>query len=258
MAYYDQSHLKRLTTIRETKKHYQNVKMGARVPREILERKESDIQNPNDIASSENQKQEPEHTRKKEIIGAAINLFSQKGYQHTNVRDITQALGISKATFYLYFASKRELFMEVVDEVMRLIIDEVDNEVKNVEENLERNLLRAQVYNRNYFKYNEIINQLRAEMTSENDFAREKLKEVYMELTKPMIKALKEDIKNKLFRDVDPELFAYMTLGVADIMAVRMTLDDKYSFNEILEFVYDIGRNGLELEGNNAFGNIKK
>jgi len=241
MAYYDESHLKRLMSIRKMKEDYQNIKMSARVPREMLERDryKSDY----DIEKTES---DPKHARKREIIGAAIQLFSQKGYHHTNVRDITQALGISKGTFYLYYASKRDLFIEVVDDVIRNIIGEVAKAIKNEDDLMKRTVLRAEVFNRNYSKYNEILSQLRAEMTNEDKWAQNKVKKVYMDLTKPLIREAQEAIKRGLIREVDPDLFAYTLIGITEIMSLRMTLDDKYTPVKIWEFLIDLNMNGLK------------
>lgn len=43
------------------------------------------------------------------IIDAAYKLFLEKGYRHTTVDDIAQALGMSKKTLYKFFPSKSEL-----------------------------------------------------------------------------------------------------------------------------------------------------
>lgn len=41
-------------------------------------------------------------------------LFSAYGLRRTNVEDLTRAVGISKGAFYLFYASKEELFFELV------------------------------------------------------------------------------------------------------------------------------------------------
>lgn len=48
------------------------------------------------------------------IIEAAIGLFSQKGYHNTRMEEIAQAAGAGKGTIYEYFASKTELFSEIL------------------------------------------------------------------------------------------------------------------------------------------------
>jgi len=46
------------------------------------------------------------------IIAAAEKLFSQKGYYHTNSKEIAKAAGVSIGSFYSYFTDKKALFIE--------------------------------------------------------------------------------------------------------------------------------------------------
>jgi len=49
------------------------------------------------------------------LIAAGKELFSTYGLKKTNVDDITRMCGISKGAFYLFFLSKEELFMEILE-----------------------------------------------------------------------------------------------------------------------------------------------
>ena len=44
------------------------------------------------------------------IIRAAMESFTQTGYDKTKMEDISKRLGLSKGTLYLYFKSKDDLF----------------------------------------------------------------------------------------------------------------------------------------------------
>ncbi len=50
---------------------------------------------------------------KVKILNCGNELFSTKGYKDTNISDITKAVGIGTGTFYNYYASKDELFLEL-------------------------------------------------------------------------------------------------------------------------------------------------
>ena len=56
--------------------------------------------------------------RKEGILEAATRLFSECGYQNTDVQAIADAVGLGKGTIYLYFPSKEALFFAAVDRAM--------------------------------------------------------------------------------------------------------------------------------------------
>ncbi|MCH6265357.1 TetR/AcrR family transcriptional regulator [Neobacillus citreus] len=49
---------------------------------------------------------------KKAIFESALKLFKEKGYDNVLIEDITSGAGTSKGSFYTYFKSKDEVFIE--------------------------------------------------------------------------------------------------------------------------------------------------
>jgi len=52
--------------------------------------------------------------RRQEILFAGLSLFIQKGYSGTTIKDISGAVGMSAGLLFHYFASKEELYLELV------------------------------------------------------------------------------------------------------------------------------------------------
>jgi len=52
--------------------------------------------------------------RRKDIFKAAEKLFLSRGYDDVSMNDIASAVELSKATLYLYFDNKEELFFAIV------------------------------------------------------------------------------------------------------------------------------------------------
>jgi len=48
--------------------------------------------------------------RRRQILDAALTVFSQKGFHASNVSDVAAQAGVSQGTIYWYFESKDELF----------------------------------------------------------------------------------------------------------------------------------------------------
>ncbi|HEY6101882.1 MAG TPA: TetR/AcrR family transcriptional regulator [bacterium] len=56
-----------------------------------------------------------ETATKDRILGAAVDVFARKGYHGAGVEDIVAVSGTSKGAFYHYFASKRAIFLTLMD-----------------------------------------------------------------------------------------------------------------------------------------------
>lgn len=65
--------------------------------------------------------------KRKKIIDKTWELFAKNGYEETKVEDITKDLGISKGSFYTYFATKEELLYEVLGKIKKEIIENLEN-----------------------------------------------------------------------------------------------------------------------------------
>jgi AcrR family transcriptional regulator len=67
--------------------------------------------------------------RVREILAAARQVFSDNGYENATTLDIARELGISEATVFSYFSSKRDLCMQVIkgwyDEISQVLEQEV-------------------------------------------------------------------------------------------------------------------------------------
>lgn len=70
---------------------------------------------------------------KERIISAALELFSQKGYDATRVSDIAGAANVNKALIYYYFKSKQDIldFMvqSLLDKAMSIALDFIRNNI---------------------------------------------------------------------------------------------------------------------------------
>jgi TetR/AcrR family transcriptional regulator len=66
-------------------------------------------------------KEREKEQRRDYIVDAADKLFLSRGYDSVSMNDIADAVGMNKATLYLYFKSKESLFFSVVQRGVRLM-----------------------------------------------------------------------------------------------------------------------------------------
>jgi AcrR family transcriptional regulator len=62
--------------------------------------------------------------RPQELLGAALELFVEKGFRATRSEEVAARAGVSKGTLYRYFPSKEELFKAVVRTRLSALIAE--------------------------------------------------------------------------------------------------------------------------------------
>ena len=55
--------------------------------------------------------------RRTEITSAATRVFAERGVTNTTVSDIVKAAGVAQGTFYLYFESKDDVVLAVVEQM---------------------------------------------------------------------------------------------------------------------------------------------
>lgn len=70
-------------------------------------------------------------SKKHLIIEKSIELFAENGFESTSVQQITERCGISKGAFYLYFNSKDELIISIIDNFMSSLIADIEQSVSN-------------------------------------------------------------------------------------------------------------------------------
>ena len=55
---------------------------------------------------------------KERILAMALECFSQNGYAGTNIRELTESLGLVKSSMYRHFKSKEEIWNTLLDEMI--------------------------------------------------------------------------------------------------------------------------------------------
>jgi AcrR family transcriptional regulator len=79
----------------------------------------------------------PSGQRRAEILEAALELYSSKGFHDTTMEEVAHAAGVAKGTIYLYFASKEHVLLALKRDFMQGLTDVVATTVAEAIEQLE-------------------------------------------------------------------------------------------------------------------------
>ena len=153
--------------------------------------------------------------KKDQIIKIAIELFAEKGYEGTSIRDIASKAEVNVAMISYYFGSKEKLFESMIEKYAAYIreqLEEITND-NNRSEWQKMDAIIEHYVNRllSNHKYHRVIHQ---ELLIEQ---RENIHEIIIKgfsKNRDLIKeVLKSGIEKKEFRQVDPELTIVTIVG---------------------------------------------
>lgn len=64
----------------------------------------------------------PKDLRRQQLIGNAVRVFASQGYHNTTMDHVAAASQVTKPVLYQHFTGKRELYLEVLDEQIALML----------------------------------------------------------------------------------------------------------------------------------------
>jgi len=79
---------------------------------------------------------ESSEVRKRQIVEAARKLIVERGSEHLTVRALAGEVGLTEAALYRHFASKNHLLAFLLQDIEKVLLDEIDTAVGDTESSL--------------------------------------------------------------------------------------------------------------------------
>ncbi|MFM7046307.1 MAG: TetR/AcrR family transcriptional regulator [Actinomycetota bacterium] len=73
----------------------------------------------------------PAAERRTQILHVALHEFATKGYHETSMNDVADSAGVTKPVLYQHFASKRALYLALIDEVAAGMLEAIGKATHN-------------------------------------------------------------------------------------------------------------------------------
>jgi AcrR family transcriptional regulator len=178
------------------------------------------------------------NTRRR-LLEAAEQVFAERGYHDASIVKITEAAGVAQGTFYIYFASKQEIFDEVVLDLnhrVRQAMAEASSQGTSRSDAERRGFEAFFRFTGEHPALYRIIRQ--AEFVSPHT-----LRLHYQRIVEGYVEGLTRAKEAGEVADLDPVVVAWALMGTGELIGMRYVLwDDKRQipqgvFEEMMRFV---------------------
>jgi AcrR family transcriptional regulator len=160
-----------------------------------------------------------ERTRQK-LLEAAERIFAELGYHDASIVKITEAAGVGQGTFYLYFASKKAVFDEVVLDLNTRVRHAMTEASAGGTTRAERELLGFGAFFRFTAEHPALYRIIRqAEFVSP-----ETLHAHYERLLRPYAAGLEQAMAAGEITAGHPEVLAWSLMGIGELVGMRWIL----------------------------------
>src|SRR3954462_12066421 len=75
----------------------------------------------------------PAAERRQQLLDVALEAFSAQGFTQTSMNDLAEAAGVTKPVLYQHFGSKRDLYLELLDDVGNRLMEEITKATASAE-----------------------------------------------------------------------------------------------------------------------------
>ena len=189
------------------------------------------------------QKTDISEERRAQILEAATKVYVRSGLEKARMNDIAEEAGLAKGTLYLYFASKHDLMLSILDMVVDRELHEV-HELLGGERSAKEKLIKFSEYWVNEVENMESVIPILFEFwgaMSHQEVVKEKLAEHYQSLVDTLVPIIQQGIDEYDFYRVDTRAAAVALEAILEGTLLLWTTNP-----EMVDFRMQIG-NSMQL-----------
>jgi AcrR family transcriptional regulator len=185
--------------------------------------------------------------RREQVLRHAKRIFARKGYHRTNITDIISRARIARGTFYLYFQNKRDLF----EELLAQVLNELRHRIQRLRvgpdephplEQLRNNLTRVLNFVLAERELTDIL--LNHSMGFDRDLDA-RIRDFYEKVTDQIQRSLDLGIEMNLVRSCDTRAVAYCILGGIKEVVGQASRNRRRDISRLAQEILDFGLRGV-------------
>lgn len=147
---------------------------------------------------------------KREILVAAQKVLAAKGYHDMKIVDIAAAADIGVGTFYVHFATKDAVFLELVEQTARTVKTVIDQAWEQDYGVIDK----VRTTNRCLFAFAQDHRELFKIVFGHGNAFHEMLRQVYMMFIHDTAERVRDGMTQKVYRPVNPDIAANALVGM--------------------------------------------
>jgi len=189
-----------------------------------------------------------------DLIAKGRELFGSYGLKKTSIEDLTKAVGIAQGSFYTFFSSKEELYLEVMDREGEAIKQKLlkEDDIKELTREKFKSFFKKVL---DIVNDNPIIRQMFLEEEVDTLIRKippEKMKEYNKRFMRDFLPIIEKwQAEGAIIRECKPEAIIALLQVLYHPILHKKDFDDEV-FDEMLELLVDIVAKGLVVEKTNS------
>ncbi len=169
---------------------------------------------------------------RQQILEAASNLFAEKGFEATNVRDIIHESNLSPGTFYNYFQSKEEIFEVLTNEIISEVRAQIQASYRNVKMDREEIIKSLQKFFQIFLGNPRLMKFL----SRNQSYLRElRSKGRFDDMLKDLEKALEDGVKNGMLPQLPVKIVAIAVFGAVFEIIATMVITPNFAVDKAID-----------------------
>ena len=185
--------------------------------------------------------------RRAQVLQHAKRIFARKGYHRTNVADIISRARIARGTFYLYFENKKDLFEELLEQVLRELAHRIQRIRLGPDEpepaaQLRENLRRVMTF---VLNERDLTNILMSHALGFDPDLDDRILSFYDRIAAQIQRSLDLGINMGLVRQCDTHTAAYCILGGVKETVVQLSRQAPPDIDSLVEEILRFGLSGV-------------
>lgn len=174
--------------------------------------------------------------RRQRILQCSLDLFIEKGYFNTSLRDIIALSGVGTGTFYNYFIDKEDILKALLEDFAEEIISSISGYYL-VEKDLYDRFIETKRLTMEVFAQNEALSEIYSRVAGASERIDQCLKQFEDRLLEFYSRNIEYGIKKGVFKDIPVAPIAHSILAIEKFLLYKWIVLKAITKEEMIDMV---------------------